>query len=244
MRQTMPSRGRDTWRTGRSVENVVGRLGEVEFQAVIYRFPSWNAPRLVTPPTGTYVAIRAAQEGWYGVLMADGSTGWLPAGRVKLLDYEVVSDGSGRLPAMGSGLPGGSADDIYPRSSTPFFTGDARALLTQAYKYLGVPYVWGGNTYNGIDCSGFVRNVFGSCGYPLPRLGSDQMAFGIPVPADQLQAGDRLYFEKRTDRLGIQHTGLYIGNGYFIHSSSSKHGVAISRLTDSPWRNIYVCARR
>ena len=65
---------------------------------------------------GTYVAIRATQGDWYGVMMADGSLGWLPAERVRLLDFEVVSDGSVGLPSMGGGLPGASPqDDVSPQ---------------------------------------------------------------------------------------------------------------------------------
>jgi cell wall-associated NlpC family hydrolase len=70
------------------------------------------------------------------------------------------------------------------------------------------------------------------------------MAYGVPVPVEQLQSGDRLYFGRRTDRVGVTHTGLYIGNGYFIHASSGRHGVAISQLSEPLFRRIYVCARR
>ncbi len=119
-----------------------------------------------------------------------------------------------------------------------------RRFLNEAYKYLGVPYVWGGNTYGGIDCSGFVKNVYGALGFPLPRLGSDQMAYGVPVPVDQLQPGDRLYFTPRTERLGVHHTGFYVGNGYFIHASSGKHQVTVSHLSESYYRKNFVCARR
>jgi cell wall-associated NlpC family hydrolase len=223
----------------------VGRLGQLQQNAGIYRRRSLQSPLLTTSPSGTYVAIQEEQGEWDGVLMADGSTGWVPARVVQKLDYQVEATGGYHLPPAGGSLPGYSeSGDIYPRSSTPYFNGDSQALLREAYKYLGVPYVWGGNTVRGIDCSGFVKKVFASNGYDLPRLGSDQMAFGVPVPVDQLQAGDRLYFGRRTDRVGVTHTGLYIGNGYFIHSSSGRHGVAISHLSEPLFRRIYVCARR
>lgn len=170
--------------------------------------------------------------------MADGSTGWLSRDSVQMMDYQVVSSAKTPIYAnIGDG-------DIYPRGSTPYFNGDSAALFQEAYKYLGVRYVWGGNTANGIDCSGFIKNVFASCGYPLPRLGSDQMAYGIPVSPDQLRPGDRLYFGRRKERVGVTHTGLYIGNGYFIHASSSRHGVAISSLSEQMFARIFVCARR
>jgi cell wall-associated NlpC family hydrolase len=243
-RTTLSSRGGMTGRGQADTSHAVGRLGQLAMNAGIYRQRSLTAGMLTRVASGTYVAIQREEGEWDGVLMADGSTGWLPAQAVRQFDLEVEATGTQRAPAMGS-LPGYSeADDIYPRSNQPFFTGDAQMLLREAYRYIGVPYVWGGNTFHGLDCSGFIKNVFAANGYSLPRLGSDQMAYGVPVPVDQLQAGDRLYFGRRTDRVGVTHTGLYIGNGYFIHSSSSRHGVAISHLSESLFRRIYVCARR
>jgi cell wall-associated NlpC family hydrolase len=244
-RAPLSSRGRMTPRGQSENARTVGRLGQLMSNTGIFRQRSFSSALLTHAATGTYLAIQQEVDGWDGVLMADGSTGWLPTRAVQKLDYEVEATGAYHAVAATGSLPGYSeADDIYPRTSQPYFTGDAQALLKEAYKYLGVPYVWGGNTFHGLDCSGFIKNVFGACGYNLPRLGSDQMAYGVPVPVDQLQAGDRLYFGKRTDRVGVTHTGLYIGNGYFIHSSSSRHGVAISHLSEPLFRRIYVCARR
>ncbi len=232
------SRGRFPARGQAASERVVGRLGQLLAATPIHRGRSSRTPLLTTAPTGTYLAIQGEEGAWLGVLMADGSTGWLPRTSAHILDYQVVSNGGPTAPT------GSDSGDIYPRSATPYFNGDAQALLNEAYKYLGVRYVWGGNTASGIDCSGFVKNVFETCGYRLPRLGSDQMAYGVPVPVGQLQAGDRLYFGRRTERVGVTHTGLYIGNGYFIHSSSSRHGVAVSHLSEPLFARIYVCARR
>ena len=219
--------------------SAVGTLGVFARKTPIYREHEWHSAMLTQGETGTYVALRGTSGNWYGVLMADGSTGWVPKSSVKQMAYEVVSTGANPAVSMGE-----DPDDIYPRSANVYFQGDPQALLNEAYRYLGVRYVWGGNTANGIDCSGFVKNVFATQGFRLPRLGSDQMAYGVPVPKDQLQAGDRLYFGRRTNRVGVTHTGLYIGGGYFIHASSSRHGVAISHLSEDLFARIYVCARR
>lgn len=216
----------------------MGQLGLLQRPAPIYRSPSPYSRRLVDAQAGTYLAIQDNREGWLGVLMADGSTGWLRSDAVQLLDYQVVSTGA--APAN----PAADAADQFRRTGVPFFTGDGSALLAIAYRYLGVPYVWGGNTARGIDCSGFVKKVFAACGYELPRLGSDQMAYGVPVPPDQLEPGDRLYFGRKRDGSGVTHTGIYVGAGYFIHSSSSRRGVAVSSLSEPLYRRIYVCARR
>lgn len=248
----LPGDGRGAFasRHQNGAERPLGRLGEVQITAPIRRTRSADAPKLTTTGEGTYLAIKDEQGDWYGVLMADGSLGWIVRSAVKVLDYEVISTAStlaqqnsqgGSNSVLPSDLGG---NDIYPRSNRPYFNASPQAFWAQAQKYLGVPYVWGGNTYNGIDCSGFVKNVYEALGFPLPRLGSDQMAYGIPVPPDQLQPGDRLYFTPRTERLGVHHTGLYIGNGYFIHASSGKHQVAVSSLTESYYRKNYVCARR
>lgn len=217
----------------------VGTLGVLTHVSNIYRSPDWNAQILTQAQRDTYLALKTNSGNWFGVLMADGSTGWVPKGLVKRMAYEVVNTGGSGVAPTGED-PG----DIYPRSAAPYFNGDSQALLSEAYRYLGVPYVWGGNTARGIDCSGFVKNVYGTQGCQFPRLGSDQMAYGVPVPKEQLQAGDRLYFGRRTNRVGVTHTGIYIGGGYFIHASSSRHGVAISHLSEALFARIYVCARR
>jgi hypothetical protein len=233
-RGRLPSRGRQS-----APEQVVGRLGLLEKKTTIYRGRNRGAQELITAPGGTYVAVQGQQNGWVGVLMADGTTGWVPPGSVRLMDYQVVS--SGQIP-----LPSGQREptDIFPSGARPIFAGDAQALLNEAYRYLGVRYSWGGNTFSGIDCSGFVKNVFAKSGYALPRTSSEQLAYGVPVSKEELVAGDRLYFGRRKDRLGVTHTGIYIGNGYFIHSSSSRGGVAISHLNEATWVRLYQCARR
>lgn len=226
------SRGTLPSRSG-TPDRIVGRLGEIQQRASIFRSQSSGSGRLATVEPGSYIAIKDDSSRWYGVLMADGSTGWVAKDRVRLLDYQVVSNNPAALPDFGNG-------QMQPRSGAEFFTGDPQALLREAYKYMGVPYQWGGNTASGIDCSGFMKKIFAACGYGLPRTAAEQTGLGIPVSIDSLQCGDRLYF----GRTRITHTGLYIGNGYFIHSSAGEHGVAISRLSDQPYARIFSCARR
>jgi cell wall-associated NlpC family hydrolase len=227
-----PSRGSLPSRGG-SPGRVVGRLGEIQGRTSIYRTQR-RSGKLATVQPGLYIAITDELTNWYGVYMSDGTTGWVSKSYVRLLDYQVMANGAPSLPDLGNG-------SIQPRTGAEFFTGDPQALLREAYKYMGVPYQWGGNTEAGIDCSGFMKKIFFACGYSLPRTAAEQTGLGLPIQIDQLQCGDRLYFGHGSR---ITHTGLYIGNGYFIHSSAGEHGVAISRLTDTTYMKIFVCARR
>lgn len=223
----LPSRG------GKS-ERVVGRLGELTNSASLYRTRSTRSAKLTTAPSGTYVAIEDEAGDWYGVLMADNSIGWLPKSAVSLLEYQVVATGSTSLPSFGDGA------DSYSHTPGAFFQGDSQQLIHEAYRYLGVPYRWGGNTANGLDCSAFMKNIFASRGFAMPRTAAEQVGMGLPVPPDQLQPGDRIYF----GHPNISHTGLYLGNGYFIHASSAHHRVVISQLSESLYSRLYTCARR
>ncbi len=236
-RATLASRGQASRGSGR--EQVVGTLGMLIQDTPIYRGKGTSSRLLSRCKSGTYLALQVSDGDWFGVLMADNSIGWVSKDSIRTMDYQVVSTQAN--PALNVPLGSGSdTADVYGFTSEPFFRGDAQQLLQEAYKYLGVRYQWGGNTFNGIDCSGFLKKVFASQGYTIPRVSADQISVGIPVPLEQLQAGDRLYFGRRH----ITHTGLYIGNGYFIHASSSNHSVAVSRLDEQLYARIYVGARR
>lgn len=120
-------------------------------------------------------------------------------------------------------------------------SGFARSLLQNAYRYLGTPYVWGGNDARGIDCSGFVKACFAAQGVSLPRTASTQALVGQEVDFSDLRAGDRLYFSVKRKH---DHTGIYIGDGYFIHSGRSAGGVVISHLSERLYARSLADARR
>jgi cell wall-associated NlpC family hydrolase len=106
-----------------------------------------------------------------------------------------------------------------------------------AMQYLGVPYVYGGSTPGGFDCSGFVMYVFAQIGVSLPHNAAAQYGYGVPVSSDQLQPGDLVFFN------GLGHVGIYIGGGQFIHAPHTGDVVKISSL--SGWySSTYVGARR
>jgi cell wall-associated NlpC family hydrolase len=96
-------------------------------------------------------------------------------------------------------------------------------ILESAYSYLGTPYRWGGTTPDGFDCSGFVRHVFRENGIQLSRSSRQQAQEGKPVPLSDLKPGDLIFFNMHHRKhYWIDHVGLYVGNGQFIHATSSR----------------------
>jgi cell wall-associated NlpC family hydrolase len=106
-----------------------------------------------------------------------------------------------------------------------------------AMQYLGTPYVYGGASPGGFDCSGFVMYVYAQIGVSLPHNAAAQYGYGTPVDRSQLQAGDLVFFN------GLGHNGIYVGGGSFIHSPHTGDVVKISSM--SGWySSTYVGARR
>lgn len=117
----------------------------------------------------------------------------------------------------------------------------ARRVMQNAMRYRGVPYVFGGTTPNGFDCSGFTRYVYAQAGLSLPRTADDQFDIGRSVSYGNLQPGDLVFFT--TYAPGASHVGIYVGNAQFI-SATSSGGVMVSRLDSGYWGNRYYGARR
>ncbi|MDF2564983.1 MAG: hypothetical protein K0Q53_1378 [Massilibacillus sp.] len=115
----------------------------------------------------------------------------------------------------------------------------ARRIVQTSFQYVGVPYVFGGTTPSGFDCSGFVRYVYANAGISLPRAADEQFESGYAV--SNLQPGDLVFFSTYT--YGASHSGIYLGNGKFISATSSS-GVRIDNLYDGYWGSCYIGARR
>jgi peptidoglycan DL-endopeptidase CwlO len=115
--------------------------------------------------------------------------------------------------------------------------GHAGGVVGIAMQYLGVPYVWGGASPSGFDCSGFTMYVFAQVGISLPHNAAMQYGMGSPVGREFLQPGDLVFF------YGLGHVGLYIGGGQFIHAPHTGDVVKISTLSGS-YASSYVGARR
>lgn len=120
-----------------------------------------------------------------------------------------------------------------------------RDIITTAYEYLGTRHCMGGRTKRCIDCSGLLVAVFGEHGISLPHSSEEQARFGRILSAEErLREGDLVFFVRsyRTSRF-ITHSGIYVGNNRFIHTSSSS-GVVITPMDNSFWNQRFVFATR
>jgi len=133
-------------------------------------------------------------------------------------------------------LPGGEPFDLAER----MLALDSRITAT-ALRYLGVPYMWGGTSFAGVDCSGFVQTVFAKNGIDLPRMADEQYAAGHRIGTHWLMPGDLVFFETYTS--GASHVGIYLGGGKFIHASVGR-GVTIDALSMDYYAARYIGARR
>nr|WP_309687261.1 C40 family peptidase [Armatimonas sp.] len=224
-----PNRGALASRAGRPQEpqaapmTVTVRPGKVVFDSVAIRTArAATSKMLSTAIRGQTLAILSEMDDLYGVLMVNNTIGWVDKSAVQLLDYntEVTLEAPKEQPrSAASGLAErGGLDEKQ------------RQVLREAFSYMGAPYVWAGNSRSGLDCSAFVKNVFSTVGVSLPRHSGDQITQGRKITdTGELVAGDRLYFAMKGGAT-ITHTGIYIGEGFFIHASSNHKCVDVDPL--------------
>ncbi len=122
---------------------------------------------------------------------------------------------------------------------------DARGkdVLRAAEPFLGAPYLFGGDTPAGVDCSGLSRAVFLRLGASLPRHSADQAGMGMAVSRDMLVPGDLVFFSTNREA-GINHVGIFLGGGRMLHSSSRSAGVRVERMDAGDYSRWFVTARR
>lgn len=161
-------------------------------------------------------------EGWYQV-----EDGFMSAQYIEVVTAEEAAS----LKA---------AQEQATSTSTASSTGSAIADF--ALKYLGSPYVYGGTSPSGFDCSGYAQYVYKNMGISINRTASTQYQQGVAVSKANLQPGDLVFFAN--NGVSISHVSIYIGNNKIIHASTPSTGVIISDLSSNYYMNTYFGARR
>lgn len=118
----------------------------------------------------------------------------------------------------------------------------AAQAAAHARNMVGKPYVYGGNSPQGFDCSGLVQYSYLRAGISVPRTTRSQLKAGLPITTRSLRAGDLVFFDQEGRK--FSHVGIYIGDGRFVHAPSSGKQVRIDRLDRRYWQDHFVAARR
>ncbi len=151
-------------------------------------------------------------------------------------EFGGATGGTGRTSALG-------VESIDPGRMVSLAGGGSigATVVQKGLQHLGTPYVWGGTKPSGFDCSGLTQYLYAQEGVQIPRVSQDQFRAGRSVPANQMQPGDLVFFQKNGD---VHHVGIYMGGGKFLHSPHTGDVVKISSLSEPYYRAQFAGARR
>jgi cell wall-associated NlpC family hydrolase len=193
--------------------------------------PDLSAEILTRLNNGDKVSVFGRSGDWYKIGLSDKKKGWVYS------KYLHVKDAS---------ISRGVVEDASVKAENTDASEKVNKIIEYAKKLLGVKYVYGGSSPKGFDCSGFVQYVFKNFGTKLERTAAGQSKHGEEVSKKNLKRGDLVFFDTNGGRNSIEHVGIYIGDGKFIHASSgrSTRKVVISDLTQGFYADTYMKARR
>ena len=183
------------------------------------------APSTTQPLTGFQAAPppapTAKQSGGFGFKGGDpfpafGGGGTQQASRVPPTETAVVN--ATEAAAATGPLPGETGSEFRDR------------VVSSAMTLIGVPYVWGGTSATGVDCSGLIQRVLGQMGYKVPRVSSDQARFGKKVAIAELRPGDLVAADNSSRNNGADHIAFYAGDGYIIEAARAGTNVRRRKL--------------
>ncbi len=190
--------------------------------------PDINSEILKKLDKGTKLEIFEYSANWARVKIEEGRFGWVSKDYVTVLN-EKVSRGET------SGVKESAEEE-----------GLRVKLVAYAKKFLGVKYVYGGSSPKGFDCSGFTSYIFKNFGITLERTSSSQGQNGTEIKRSELKPGDLVFFDTNGGHNAIEHVGMYIGGGRFIHASSGSSGKKVinSDMQEGFYNDTYMTARR
>lgn len=205
--------------------------------------PDVSSEKIAQLGNGTKVDIVKKSGAWYRIAIDGNKYGWVNC------DYIVNRDST---PSRGSDDTAIAAADDKTQAAADDGKVSAvgedlrQQVVAYAKKFLGVRYVYGGSSPKGFDCSGFVQYVFKHFGIELDRSADEQALNGKKISKSELKPGDTVFFDTNGGHNAIEHAGLYIGDGKFIHASSgsSAHKVVISDINEGFYDKCYMWARR
>lgn len=243
-----------------TAENAELGYGKVTGDRVNMRSGASTSNRVVdVAAKGDKAYIIGLNKGWYKVIY-EGNICYIRSDYLELTEYPYENQKSPNSPKFfrlgkstgvapsasalnGGTTSGGMNSDNLGSSDSTGSTANGQAIVNKAKQYLGVPYVYGGASPSGFDCSGLVYYVLKSLGYSPYRTPADQYKQGTYVSKANLEPGDIVFFHG-TYTSGISHVGIYAGNGQFIHAPNSRSVVSYADLTSGYWANHYYGARR
>ncbi|MDD3346890.1 SH3 domain-containing C40 family peptidase [Oscillibacter sp.] len=196
-------------------DNIFESYGQVNSDGVNVRSSaSTESASVASLDAGATVTVNAFTDGWYAVTCQYGTEGYIRSDFLELVSSDASSSGS--------------------------------SIVDSARQHLGTRYLYGGASPSGFDCSGFTMYIYQQFGYSLPHTATGQWQSGVGTQVwsiAALQPGDLVFFCDPSRSLGkaCSHAGIYVGDGQFIHSSSSRsNGVIISDLTSGYYNTYFV----
>ena len=201
--------------------------------------PKSGSTSLGTASHGAVLTVTGIEGSWFAVSY-NGVSGYVASQYVLICSPSTADTSAPETPEE---TPAETPDETP--ADNPAATVSGSEIVSLAQQYLGVPYVYGGSSPSGFDCSGFTMYIFAQVGVKLPHGATSQLSYGASVSRSELQPGDLVFFQ---DYGAVaSHAGIYIGGDQFIHASSSYyngHCVVISSLTETYYNSHYYTARR
>lgn len=200
--------------------------------APVYYRPSSKATLIGYLLPDTELTVFSKQGAYYQIDCYD-MTGYIHQAFVEYRDYKYYVNPSAFHPDAKSYFEQPLRKSILLQ----------RRLYSLALRQVGVPYVSGGTSPRGFDCSGFTQYIFSRLEITIPRSCDSQLGCGIIIPKEQLQCGDLVLFQRTTSHPGLStHVGIYLGDGKLIHAGSK--GITVVELNSAYFTKHYLCARR